>query len=447
MLKATAKTADIIGVYLHLQSVGNEEDILIPVNRNAELAINRISELEAVPVTGTNGVDYVEYQIDIPDGMTWSASVTGQSWASGNTALPVHEGYLLNAAGLPVSSLTGQSKTVTLRVGFDQLYYPTVGETPRVDIRVSLDGVPTMVYTITVKQDPLLGPTGSLGFLDVYASGYGALTGSYIRRYSQYLEEPRLYGPTGAVKTSAPITISEIDSKASADPTQIAPGFRYLHIGGYQQTSYTQARYDAVNAYWHEYGNQRLFAWVSNQRTDAVFANAPANSDRRTTILTLLGVDYRKPEGTGYGIKINTSPQVLSSSLFRYLTQDGPFGTVTDYASHEYYNDNLSMGADPASLPATAIPLMMDQGGGTVMMFVDPANGVVFIGDSQIFDTGSPSFSSVSEAVEGDTDGHSRLLLNFLAYVVNCSQYGSGFANLFIPGNEALYDEAFHTTP
>ena len=124
--------------------------------------------------------------------------------------------------------------------------------------------------------------------------------------------------------------------------------------------------------------------------------------------------------------------------------RDGPFGAVTDPASPEFYIDGVSSGVDPASLPGTAVPLIFDEEGLSVVFFIDPANGLVFIGDSQMFDSG---YSSVTNAIAGDTDDQDRFLLNVLAYLVNCAQYGSGFADLFVPGNEALYEAAFPSAP
>ena len=80
-------------------------------------------------------------------------------------------------------------------------------------------------------------------------------------------------------------------------------------------------------------------------------------------------------------------------------------------------------------------------------MFIDPANGIVYWGDGQLFDVGYPTaFLTADQMADRNRDGHSILLANLVAYIINCAQYGSSFADLFIPdefGNYPLYEAAF----
>ena len=458
MLTATARTDDAIGDDLFLEALGGRINIRIPVRRTGDFSVDRTSELENVPTTGVrdragNLNRYVEYEVHLPASMTWSASITGYGWASGNDAGD-HRGYLLDASGGQVESLAGQSEQARLRVGFDKLYYPTVRESPRVTIDISVDEHPDMSQTIVVSQDMLPSPTGPLNIIDMYSSSYGSIqTESYIRSYTEYLKSARLYGPGGIVRTQGLISIASTGTGLAAIPAAIEPSYRYVHIGGYPTTSYVQQRHDVVNSYWEEYGNDRIFVYCIEERTNSVFLNATENSSKRTTVLSKLKINYLQPTGTGYVSKLTTDTDYQKTAVFRYLTQDGPFGTVGDFSSHGYQNDGTSSGVDFASLPKSAVPVMFDSrgdAGGCVMMFIDPANGVVYWGDSQLVDVGSPAFISADQMADGNgnanSNGNSILLANLVAYIVNCAQYGSSFADLFVPddsGNYPLYEAAF----
>ncbi len=455
-LTATAETEDVIGDYLHLNALDDLINIRIPVRRNADFSVDRTSDLEAVPSTGVRDRDgnctrYVEYEINIPSTLTWNATITGYGWASGNNNIGEHRGYLLNSADQPVTSVSGQSVATRLRVGFDKLYYPIVRETPQVTIEIGVDDHPDMRQTIVVGQDMLPPITGPLKIIDMYSSSYGSVqTTSYITRYTDYLKAPRLYGPGGFVRTPGLISITSTGTGLAAIPAAIDPSFRYVHVGGYPTTYYVQQRHDVVNSYWNEYGNDRIFVYAVEERTNSVFNNATTNTSKRTTVLSMMGVDYLQPTGTGYVSKITTDTEkAQKTAVFRYLTQDGPFGRVTDFANHSYQNDGTSSGVDLASLPATAVPIIFDSrgvAGGCVMMFIDPANGVVYWGDSQLVDVGSPTFRTADQMADGNRDGHSIFLANLVAYIVNCAQYGSSFADLFIAdgtGSYPLYEAAF----
>ncbi len=454
ILTATALTEDVIGDDLYLEALDGLMSVRIPVRRTGDFTVDRTSELEAVPVTGTrdragNLTRYVEYEINIPAGMTWSASITGYGWASGNN-VGDHKGYLLNASDQPATSLSNQSGSSRLRVGFEKLYYPVLRESPQVTIAISVDDYPEMSQTIVVAQDMLPSMTGPLNIVDMYSTGYGSLqTESYLDHYTEYLKSPRLYGPGGLVRTTGPVVVIPTATAMAAIPTAMDPSRRYVHVGGYPTTGYIQQRHDVVNNYWELYGNDRIFVYGIEQRTNSVFGNATDDANKRTTVLSMLSIDYLQPTGTGYVSKITTDPDDQRTAVFRYLTEDGPFGRVNDFANHVYYNDGISSGVDLASLPRTAVPIIFDSKGvtgGCVMMFIDPANGIVYWGDGQLFDAGYPAYCTADQMADGNRDGHNVLMANLLAYIINCAQYGSSFADLFIPdqsGNYPLYETAF----
>ncbi len=454
MLKATARTTDVIGDDLFLVSSDGLVNARIPVRRTGDFSVDLVGDRETVPVGGVvdrsgNVTRYVEYEIHVPDGMTWSANITAYGWSSGNNTAQ-HRGYLLDDDGGHVTTLPEQTGEATLRVGFDRLYYPVLNDSPQVTIHINVDEHSEMNQTIVVAQDRLPDASGPFKVLDMYSSSYGSVvTASYLARYTEYLKATRLIGPTGVVRTFGPVTITATGTGVAAIPAAIDPSFRYIHLGGYATDSYIQQRHNVVNSYWQQWGNDRVFVYAVEQRTDGVFRNASNANTRRTTILSTLGVDYLQPSGTGYVAKITNDPNHQRTAVFRYLTQDGPFGSAPDFASFNYYNDGTSSGANSASLPPTAVPIIFDSrgaAGGCVMLFLDPANGVVYWGDGQFFDAGSPAYHSAEQMANGDRDGYSIFMGNVLAYIVNCAQYGSSFADLFVAdqaGNYPLYDAAF----
>ncbi len=458
-LTATALTNDMIGDDLFLDALNGLINIRIPVRRTGDFSVDRIGDLESVPVGGTREVDgnltnYVEYEIHIPDNLTWNATITDYGWSSDNNTNTTHRGYLLDGEGHPAASLDGQPGTATLRVGFDRLYYPILKASPRVTIEIAVTDHSDMTQTITVAQDALPSMTGSLNVIDMYSASYGSVsTASYLTRYTEYLKSIRLFGITGVVRTTGAVSITSTGTGTAAIPASIDPSYRYVHIGGNPTNSYTQQRHDVINNYWRQWGNDRIFVYAIEQRTDGVFANAATAATRRTTVLSELGVNYRQPSGTGYVAKITTDPAERNTAVMRYLTQDGPFGSTPTFADFVYYNDGTSSGVDRQSLPPTAVPIIYDSRGvtgGCVMLFFDPANGVVYWGDGQFFDVGSPAYRTVTQLADQlnspSRDGYSSFLGNVLAYIVNCAQYGSSFADLFIAdssGNYPLYEAAF----
>ncbi len=461
LLVVDAVTSEMTGDYLDMEVLGGLMSIRIPVRRTLDFDVERIGELETVPHTGTpdrttgNHTHYVEYRITIPESMTWSAEITAQGWTSGSSTDP-HPAYLLDpATGLPAgTTISGQSTTATLRIGFDELFYPTINESPKATIKISIDGMEENEQTIVVTQDAIVTPVTSLDVLDIH-SGYGSINGqaaSYLRTYTSWIDEPRLYGTSGHLQTTVPIAISLL----SATPAQIDPKYRYVHIGGqYILTNYPQSLHDVINSYWQQYGNERIFVFATDYDSNSIFANAPENTSKRTTVLSMLGIDFKDTNGGISDAKVTTDATAQTSAIFRYLTEDGPFGPVPDFASFEFYYDSINSGVDAESLPETAIPIIFNEDGvegGCVMLFIDPANGIVYWGDSQFFDVGIPlsstyTYLDADEMVNGMGDGsaatYDRFLANIIAYVVNCAQYGSGFADLFLPQNAAMYDAAF----
>ncbi len=453
-LRVTAKTTDPTDDYMILTAAGGLINIRIYVRRSSQLSVERIGTLETVPNTGTPDrttgeySHYVEYKVHIPEARTWSATITAQGWVSGSSTDP-HPAYLLDpATGQPVgTTISGQAGTTTLRVGFDQLFYPKINESPVATITVYLDGSPLLSQTFTVVQDPLPLPTTYFPTLNVFDDMLQSLVdGRGIEAFTSYLKNSALYGPTNGV---VPMPTFRLTSWIVFDTevVDIDASYRFLYTNFdlSAASKFSQVRHDAVNTFWQKYGNERILFYlldVPYSGADGIFAGATGTSSRES-VLSMLGMRYLAPGDATTTVTIKSA--MATTPVYRYLTQDGPFGAV-NLANVSYAHNTHPSGVDPGSLPTTAVPVLVDADNGAVLLLIDPGNGVVFLGEDDIIGPGYVE-ASVMAAGKGAGDDKSRFLANLIAYIVNCGQYGSGFADLFLPGNEVLYNAAFPPAP
>ncbi len=384
-----------------------------------------------------NGGVIQDVTVNIDPALHWIAEIeTNFTPAGSNVDLP-HSGYLstdgVNRGG---AISDPQPQSTKLSAGFDKIYYPLVGETPRMSIKVSLAENPDVSATFTVTQNPL--NPAPMNILDVRNTSYGSLTGSphYLSFFRSYLTDAQMYGPDGKVKTATPPSITG----QADDPVSISPRYAYLHVGGRPGSAYTQDRHTAVNNWFDSYGKERLVYYIHDDANDRLFANS-TNSARRTTVLSELNISGGGHTSSGGGAVLNTD--VANSSIYKYLVEDGPFGPSGQFSSVSM--DATSSRAYASTLPATAVPLIVERDNHeNVLLFVDPVNNLIYQGESQLFDAYIEAPSITLQG--GSTNSYanlSRFLANFLGYVVNASQYGSHYTELFLPGNEALYNDAF----
>jgi hypothetical protein len=223
---------------------------------------------------------------------------------------------------------------------------------------------------------------------------------------------------------------SQVDSSISAD-------YVYLHVGG-QPSVYAQAQHNAVNEWYERYGKERLLLYMADTSNDYLFANSNSSS-KKVTVLSKLGI-------TGSASTGNTAALTTSESekpVYKYLVFDGPFGPSGPF--NRMYMDGINTRVHASSLPASAVPLIVDNSNANnVVLFVDPLNNIVYNGESQIFNSYIESAATTLNGGSTDSDANlSRFLANLLAYIVNASQYGTHFTDLFLPGNTELYNDAF----
>ncbi len=407
-----------------------------------------------VPKTGGHIQDVT---VNIGEGLHWIAEIkAADNFTSANSNVSLtHHAYLLidsNDDGIMERQTgaitTHQLRTKKLSVGFDKIYYPMIDESPKATVMVSLAENPSVNTTFTVTQDKLTA--APMNILDVKASSWGNLTGPthYISAYREYLNNSRLFGPTGKVKTSA----IKITGNA---PATISGDYSYVHVGG-QPEYYSQTTHTAVNDWWNSYGKERLLLYVSDNRLSHLFAGSTsAVALQRKTVLSTLGIKYGQPSSAP---KVNSASSATSTQVYDYIINDGPFGAVGSVSTLNFAWDALSTAPD--NLPASAVKMLVDGGGERPFLFIDPENNLVYFGECLMFDTTHISAANMAAGnFSGTYANRSKFMANMLAYIVNAAQYGSHFTDLFIftpSGIEAvkersgghtpqeLYNDAFH---
>ncbi|MDR2911802.1 MAG: hypothetical protein LBV38_00660 [Alistipes sp.] len=359
--------------------------------------------------------------VNIDPDMMWEATILSND--------PKNPGYLGTTPGTTTASGTGADKLVA---GFPKLHYPHIDHSPRMEIEVRIQGsaAGSSTATLVVTQQPLTPRL--INTLDVRQDHWGSLTAApAFQYYASYFKSTALYGVYGKVKTGG-YRLSGLPISASYDPREISTDYNYLHAGGVANT-YSQARHNAINNWWDNHGRENgVLVYVNDDPSGAIFAGGG-----RTTVLSRMGVTYTG--AASGGVTAGMAPN-NGSRVFDYMVDKGPFGQVGTLNS-PLWTDGISSTA--GNLPTSAVPLVVDRNGKT-LLFVDPVNSVVFIGEAQLFDIYMHAPGVLAGANSGPYPANSRLLGNLLAYIVNSAQYGSHFTDLFRPGGEALYDAAFN---
>ena len=274
---------------------------------HSRVPVMGVYEHVANMLPGTPGADeitgYVEYSINMPDGMTWEARITSQSHPNTNTDVwRRHEGFFLADDNSRVTTLSGQGPTKKLRVSFDKIYYPMVHwpststgtanlptewdyNIPRVEIKVNITGfanpvgsVPAFAAEFATEQVPLTA--NAVDILNIYGAGsatansngaYSAISpypvtnnnnNNYFVQYCMTLQSASNFGPSGQVRvgkqiiTGAGGSITDMSANTTwAGNPSINPERNYVHAGGY-------------NRVWHRTSHDRVEAWRKSSDTD-----------------------------------------------------------------------------------------------------------------------------------------------------------------------------------
>jgi hypothetical protein len=358
--------------------------------------------------------------VNIDANLKWGARIKTNDSA--------HPGYLKDADSH--GELRNQSSTAKLVAGFPKIHYPLVNESPEMEIEVFIEGSTATGGTtlLNVTQEPLTAKRVKI--LDMRNTHYGSLTsGSYFQYYQSYLAYSPLFGSINS-KSPMPagLEMQGLSSSTNSDPITISEDYVYLHAGGVAGT-YSAKRHAAIYNWWKNYGkDEGILVFNNDESEEDLFLNS--------RVMTEMGVIYTGAASGGVAAKMATNND---SRVFDYVVKRGPFGSVPAL-DRTLWTDGASSTA--GQLPTSATPLIVDRDG-KVVVFVDPVNNVVFIGDSQVFDIYMNSPAVLAGANGGSYPNNSKFLGNLLAYIVNSAQYGSHFTDLFRPGGEALYQAAF----
>lgn len=419
--------------------------------------VKRTGPLTRVPVTGTKVGDsytaYVEYEVDIPSALQWDAEITDYSHGSSTKAWKIHKGYFVSESGQKEAgeTLTGQSSTQKIRVGFDKIYYPLVHwdddeNIPQVTVKVNISGftdaqiAPVQVYP---EQEPLVAKEMNIRDLNSYS--YGALTGSashYLDYYYAYLTNTTMFGTSGTVRTATNPDITSTPRGISNVPSSVSSDYGYVHVGGRPNVYdtgdyYTQPRHTVANDWWSE--NDGVIVYAADPRSDLIFHGSTA-SNKFETVLSQLGYEYELPrDGSGFVCKINPDTDVQGTRVMQYLLQYGPFrkivgGTATQISTAVLFDrDNANTSVKLSSIPSGAVPVILNQYDQPFLV-VDPKNRLVYWGESNMFhdsNSANPFSDAPVEATGATSSDKSKFLANLIAFIINTAQYGSHFTDLF----------------
>ncbi len=347
--------------------------------------------------------------VNIEPSMEWEASIVAND--------PTNSGYLV------VSTGTGADKLVA---GFPKIYYPQVNTPRQMEIEVKIKGSEPGSSTarLIVSQEPLTAKRVKI--LDVRNNHYGSLTsGSYFTYYRNYLTSSPLFG---SINSRSPMPggseMQGLPPAVGSDPTTISKDYVYLHAGGVAG-SYSAKRHAAIHNWWKNYGDEGILVFVNDDANPALFSS-PVFQD--------IHVSYAGGGSGGSKVRLAEDQNTL---IHDYLLKGrGPFGTVSNL-DRTLYNDGISSTVSTTNGGSTAIPILSD-GAGKTILFVDPVNNVVFIGEGQVFDIWMHAPAVLAGANGGSYPNNSKFLGNLLAYIVNSAQYGSHFSDLFT--DEDLYN-------
>lgn len=402
-----------VKVYLSDSQGGGDYNVIIPITQEKlELIATYGRE---IPKTGGKLAD--DIKLNLPAGLTWTANITENSQAN-NPYLP-HSGYMISN-GNPVSGniLANRPAEEGFNVGFDKLLYPVVNVSPVIKIQIEVDQNPDIKTEVTITQKALI-PT-PVKIMDVRATSYGSLTGGshWFRYYRDYINSASMYGASGLVNVvkNSPYIYAV---RENVEPGKISSDYTYLHAGG-RPRYYSTNRHKSVND-WRK-ANDGIVVYVSDDRERHPFED-PNSS------LKELGYTYAAPNNTP---KINGS--ITDKNVMKYLLKDGPFskGSWLNYTNMSFTMDGISSGLNLSEQAKNrgAIPVITSQNG-AVMLMIDPAGQVVYLGEGQFFNGGC-----ISPPVNpGTNSDNSKFLANLLAYILNAAQYGSHFTDHFLPGS------------
>ncbi|NDV60435.1 hypothetical protein D0T85_20305 [Bacteroides sp. 519] len=368
--------------------------------------------------------------IDIPKGSKWQAEIIENFTTSEEYGYMPHKGYIYDGANKLTEKnekITGQTST-TLKVGFDKLLFPIVEVQPVLTLKISLENMPEFSSVIEVKQEALSPRTINI-LNTVGGQAYSSLNdGSFSKRIIDYYNSAHFSTSASAKCYADFVKVPKGDDKYPVDnfnattgsPQKISElGYNYVHAG-YTKNNWTQA---ACN---------ELELW--RQKTDGVmFIIQDYSSSNALNFFQSLN------SATGYVDNTHSSNEAIfeinspGKRVLYYLYNHGPFGEVmlADMDNKITDMDNVHSAISRTSVTPTGTAVLSEKDyADGIVLFIDPDQKIVYLGESQLFSDSSFSPNNIDDSNAANRSA-SRFLGNLLSYIIRAAQYGSHFTDHF----------------
>lgn len=458
-MNLAGRDLDKVSLIAYVGAVDDPSDpdsrVEIPVMHD-QLTFNlvRVSSLDRVPVKGAKvgGVytDYVEYKVEIPASLKWTAEIVAQTHPdNASNTLPYrrHEGYLIDGNGQKVAgtTLSGQSSSVTLRVGFDKIYYPMIHwsndessvdcNIPGVQVKISVDGVGIEAESVVVVQQPLEPMDLNIADMQSSSHGYGSLNGTtnHFSSYTDAMVNAASFGPSGVVRTKAPVTragLHVINPTTYSDYTNypINPLRNYVQAGA-NNYNYHNGAFIAIEN-WRKATEGMVF-FTMDSGTSGLLSNSNSS---------LKKLKYQEG-ATNNAASCHLTNTHVDRRVMKYL-MNGPFVTIpqANMFDFNFYVDGVRHTVNRSSLvdnnPHAVIIMHEENYANNVLFSIDPKERVIFLGECQAL--GEGTWTNARKI------GFRR---NLIALTLNAAMYGTHFLDLLCEDAEKPLYLPYGTTP
>lgn len=368
-----------------------------------------------------------EISINVSEGFPWDAEIisTEDFSTTAKYANVDHRGYILKGA-TPLSDIGNKleaQNTKTIKVGFDKILFPLVNVQPKMKLKVSLTQDSEVSENLVVAQERLVPKAVNIANIDGRPA-YGMIGNVYLAGYTNYINDATFFGK------SSTYCYADINISVNLNPTslEISEDITYTHAGSSKGRTgtykWSSATYNILNN-WKANNKESLIVYVQDCYTglesNDFFSNIPFNGNPYTEATTMK--DDCQLDNNG-------------SYIIKYLTEDGPFGSVTKTAINSIgvINSVHSAISKTSFENAGGVAIMTEETySDNLLIGINPKENIIFIGECELLN--GTTFTSSTGKNINDTDdkgSQRRFLANFISYVVRAAQYGSHFTDHFI---------------
>lgn len=378
----------------------------------------------AAPTTvDTDGGSTGLISVNIADATaTWTVSIDTKGVSR---SIFSHYAYLVDENGNALS--TGYIDT-PFKVVFPRILFPNRETDIIATVTVTTNNGATATYAVTQNK---LASKGVHVWSSIY-SAYGSIaystggvsTGAYYFGFNTGFRARVLQGISSSNQSVVNGTsLTAGNYNGSTIVTGGSNATSYVHISSYGMTASVDWSY--VKAFMEDVDGVTLF--MSSEQ-----ASGPRNAINNSP-LSDMGYTFSAAgvagQGAGNTTLLNTDDaNVASSRIYQFLVTYGN-STISSPSALTFYSDAINTSVLASSnLPETAIPVLK-YANGNYALVIDPANKVVFHGESSNFHDGM----SVS--------GRYEFVYNFSEYLGYAAMYGSNFTDMLrddLTGDNAI---------